>query len=80
MPCWVLMCTLMYLKEPSSFRQRCVQNIKDQAAWYLFGELVGMATVGIDLTERSRGFSVAEQVHELMDALGVTSVEARMAV
>lgn len=48
------------------------------SAWYLFSELVGMATVGVDLTERSRGSSVTEQMHELMDALGVTSVEARM--
>ena len=45
--------------------------------WYLFGELVGMSAVSVYLTERSRGSSVAEQVHKLMNTLGVTSVEAR---
>lgn len=36
-----------------------------------------MSTISIDVTERSWSSSVAEQVHKLMNTLGVTSVKAR---
>lgn len=43
---------------------------------YLFGKLVSVPAVGVQMANRRRGPSIAEQVHELMDALGVTNVEA----
>lgn len=44
---------------------------------YLFGKLVCVSTVGIHMPERRRGSSVTEQVHELVNTLRITRVEAR---
>jgi hypothetical protein len=43
---------------------------------YLFGELVRVAAVGIDVTQRCWGASVVEEVHQRVDALRVAQVEA----
>lgn len=42
---------------------------------YLFGELISMSTVCIHMPKWSRCSTVAEQVHEFVDAFGVTDME-----
>lgn len=44
---------------------------------YLLGKLVSVAAVGIHSTERGGSASVAEQMHELVDAFRVADVETR---
>lgn len=43
---------------------------------HFFGKLVRMAAEGVHLPEALRSASVAEQIHELVDALRVSDVEA----
>lgn len=43
---------------------------------YLFGELVRVAAVRVDVTQRGWGASVVEEVHKRVDTFRVTQVEA----
>lgn len=50
------------------------RGIDSQAC--LGGEFVRMSAIGVHVTKRRRGSSIAEKMHELVNAFGVSDMEA----